>query len=246
MRRVTVVLLVVAGLTVGPGGGMGSIEVGLDGEFVRLEPGTFQMGSPGWESGRYPDEGPVQVTLTRPFRLQRTEVTQRQWVVVMGTNPSGFPGLDRPVECVSWHDVQEFLDRLNRLDPGKGYRLPTEAEWEYACRAGTTEGRYGELAEVAWCAGNSGGRTHPVGQKQPNAWGLYDMLGNVWEGCADGYGEYPVGEVVDPAGPSNGEDRVYRGGSWNHDARDCRAAVRFQLAPAHAADSIGFRLARDP
>ena len=156
---------------------------------------------------------------------------------------------DRPVEQVSWDDAQEFLAKLNLMEKIDTYRLPTEAEWEYACRAGsTTRFCFGDkeekLGEYAWYGDNSEGKTHPVGQKQPNAWGLYDMHGNVWEWCQDWYGDYPAGPVTDPRGPDAGEYRVLRGGSWDNDTRNLRSAVRNYYYPDYRSDIIGFRVAR--
>jgi formylglycine-generating enzyme required for sulfatase activity len=146
-------------------------------KFVTIPAGRFRMGT---EESRSPDQAPVHdVTISRPFDLQTTEVTQAQWVAVMGSNPSQFHGDALPVEQIAATDVDELLRRLNGNDPGRNYRLPTETEWEYACRAGSTESRYGELEDVAWSHLNSGNTTHAVGTKRPNAWGLYDMLGNV-------------------------------------------------------------------
>jgi len=216
-------------------------------EFVRIEPGTFVMGSPAGEEGRYDDEGPqTRVTITKPFYLGKYEVTQAEWEAVMGSNPSGFKkGGSYPVEQVSWNDCQEFIKKLNAKYPGRGFRLPTEAEWEYACRAGTTGARYGELDAIAWWGDDTEtGSTHPVGQKVANAWGLHDMLGNVWEWCADWYGgKLPRGSVTDPAGPSSGSFRVYRGGSWFYVARHCRAASWHWFDPGVWDDDLGLRLA---
>jgi formylglycine-generating enzyme required for sulfatase activity len=210
--------------------------------FVRIEPGSFTMGSPGSEEGRDNDEAQHAVTLTRGFCLMATEVTQGQWRSVMGSNPSGFAscGASCPVEQVSWDDAVAYANRKSQAEGLQpcyegstfvgvgctGYRLPTEAEWEYAARAGTTGARHGSLDAVAWHVGNSGGTTHPVGQKQANAWGLYDMLGNVWEWTSDWYGSYPGGAVTDPVGASTGSNRVLRGGSWYSHARLARAAYR--------------------
>ena len=148
------------------------------------------------------------------------------------------------MESVSWTDVQEFIRKLNEREGGELYRLPTEAEWEYAARAGTTGPRYGETDEIAWYAGNSGGRTHPVGRKRPNAWGLHDMLGNVWEWTADWYGPYPSGAASDPRGPASGSFRVRRGGGWYSDAGRCRSADRNGFEPSYRDFNLGFRLAR--
>ncbi len=153
------------------------------------------------------------------------------------------------MEQVSWDDAQEFLGKLNLMEKTNTYRLPTEAEWEYACRAGsTTRFCFGdeeaELEDYAWYEENSEGKTHPVGQKQPNAWGLYDMHGNVWEWCQDWYGDYPAGPVTDPRGPDTGEYRVLRGGSWGNDSRNLRSAVRDYNNPDFRHYNFGFRVAR--
>ncbi len=170
------------------------------------------------------------------YRMQRTEVTQKQWEKVMGTNPSRFKGSDRPVENVSWDDCQEFIRRVSAMD-GVQYRLPTAAEWEYACRAGSTgdwgkrkNGEEGPFAVMGWYEDNSGGTTHPVAQKEPNAWGLYDMHGNVWEWCADLH-------------QSGNSYRVDRGGSWLSRADNCAAGYRSCRNPGRRDDDLGFRLA---
>jgi len=218
-------------------------------EFVYIPPGTFMMGSPSNEKDRDKDERQHRVRLTRGFYMQTTEVTQRQWKAVMGSNPSRFKGDDLPVERVSWNDAQKFIRNLNRREGGDKYRLPTEAEWEYACRAGTTTRFYfgdseSRLGEYAWYRNNSGGRTHQVAEKKPNAWGLYDMHGNVWEWCRDWYGDYPSGSVTDPKGPSGGSDRVIRGGSWNNKPRHVRSAYRGRNVPGSRNPYLGFRLLR--
>ena len=232
-------------------------------KMVYLEPGTFMMGSPSSEPGRHGGETRHRVTLTKGFYIGATEVTQGQWKKMMGSNPSENPGDDCPVEQVSWEDCQQFIQKLNRLEGTDKYRLPTEAEWEYACRAGS-ETAYcfgsgaGQLDQYAWYDDNSRGRAHPVGLKKPNAWGLYDMHGNVLEWCQDWYdgGIYPSGSVTDPTGPSSGiwlllraPPRVCRGGSWggswNYDAKDCRSAVRYTGSPGDRYDFLGLRLARD-
>jgi len=218
-------------------------------EFVYIPPGSFMMGSP----TNYDEEKQHHVILTKGFSMQTTEVTQGQWRAVMGSNPSYFSncGDNCPVENVSWNDVQEFISKLNRKEGGSRYRLPTEAEWEYAARAGsTTRFCFGyedsRLAEYAWYDVNSGISTHSVAQKKPNAWGLYDMHGNVWEWCQDWYGDYPSGSVTDPTGPSWGSLRVFRGGGWDNFAKLCRSALRNRYLPDYRHNSLGFRLALSP
>jgi formylglycine-generating enzyme required for sulfatase activity len=238
----------------------GKVSNSLGMEFVYIEPGTFMMGSSSGESERDDDEKQHRVTLTKGFYMQTTEVTQGQWKAVMGNNPSHFKncGDDCPVEEVSWNDVQEFIRKLNQREGGNKYRLPTEAEWEYAARAGSTEafanggiselecGYDSNLDAMGWYCGNSNKKTHSVAQKQPNAWGLYDMHGNVYEWCQDWYGDYPSGSVTDPTGPSGGSRRVKRGGCWNLYARYCRSAFRFRSAPDFRFCNLGFRLLRTP
>ena len=214
-------------------------------ELVRIEPGTFQMGS----NDGHADERPVhQVTLTTGFELGKYPVTQAQWVAVMGTNPSRFTaaGLACPVEQVSWEEVQQFVGKLNARGDGYRYRLPTEAEWEYAARAGTTGDYAGTLDEMAWYDKNSGSKTHPVGQKRPNAWGVYDMHGNVWEWVSDWWANSSPSSsaVTDPTGPSSAADRVIRGGSWLNAAWSCRSAFRNRGLPGNRYYLLGFRLLR--
>jgi formylglycine-generating enzyme required for sulfatase activity len=208
-------------------------------KFVEIPAGTFSMGRP--------------VTISRPYYLGVTEVTNGQWQVVMG---DARKDADLPVANVGWEDAATFCSRLSSLpaerQAGRVYRLPTEAEWEYACRAGTaTEYSFGDdeslLGDFAWYSGNSGSHTRPVGQKKPNAWGLYDMHGNVWEWCSDWYGDYATGAVRDPKGPASGSYRVLRGGSWNRTARSCRSASRSWDFPSNRSSSyFGFRLALSP
>ena len=238
----------------GPGGGSGQSAAGrswespLGMEFVRIPSGRFEMGSPSHEEGRWDDERQHKVRISEGFWMGKYEVTQGEWEAAMGSNPSRFTecGTRCPVETVSWNDVQEFIQKLNEAESGKGYRyrLPTEAEWEYAARAGTVGARHGGLGSIAWYDGNSGDRTHPVGQKQANAWGLHDMLGNVWEWTADWYGDYPSGMVTDPRGPSTGSDRVFRGGGWRSGPEGVRSADRGSHSPGGRDDDFGFRLVR--
>ena len=228
----------------------------LDLEMMPIPSGTFVMGSPSDEQDRDSDEGPqTTVTITKPFWLGKTEVTQSQWKAVMGNTPSRRNGDDLPVESVSWNDAVAFCEKLNEmkratLPAGYHYTLPTEAQWEYACRAGTTtrfyygdDPSYSQLGQYAWYADNSSRKTHPVGEKLPNGWGLHDMHGNVWEWCLDRYRDYPGGSVSDPQGPQSGSLRVFRGGSWHRIARDCRSANRFRYGPGRTLDYLGFRVA---
>ena len=217
-----------------------------------LPAGAFTMGTPAGETGRLADEGPPhKVTLTKGFFMGLTEVTQAQWKAVMGadSNPAHFTGDDLPVENVSWNDAVDFCAKLS-LKEGKSYRLPTEAEWEYACRAGTNgpfhTGQGEEsLKQATWLAGNSGDQTHPAGQKAANAFGLYDVHGNVSEWCADWYGDYPQADQTDPIGPAKGSFRVLRGGSWSDAPQFCRAGYRFWDAPAYRNSHSGFRVVLD-
>jgi formylglycine-generating enzyme required for sulfatase activity len=241
--------------------------------FVNIPAGTFSMGSPDGvsefpigsteippaEPGRADDESPHQVTLTQSLYMQTTEVTQEQWQAVMGSNPSSFSGCgsDCPVENVSWNDIQTFLSTLNGMGQGT-YRLPTEAEWEYAARAGSTTafangaiavtncGDDANLDYMGWYCFNSGDTTHPVAQKQPNAWGLYDMHGNVAEYCQDWYGDYPAGPVSDPAGAVSGDAKVHRGGAWGSWVGTCRSAHRYSRPATQRDIASGFRLVREP
>ncbi|HYL92803.1 MAG TPA: formylglycine-generating enzyme family protein [Alphaproteobacteria bacterium] len=220
------------------------------GEFILIPPGTFMMGcSPGDEEC-HPEEKPAhRVAITRAFEIARCQVTQAQYEAVMGSNPSYFPGPDQPVEGVSWDDAQKFCEALNTKQDGYRYRLPTEAEWEYAARAGNTSCRYGVLQEAAWYHENAGDKTHPVGLKEPNAFGLHDTLGNVWEWVQDRYGAdyYSLSPESDPTGPSTGEMRVARGGSWRGVARGlARVSSRYANKSSLHSIVIGFRLVREP
>jgi len=220
-------------------------------EFVAIPPGEFQMGcSPGDAQCAEDEKPPHRVRISRGFEIGKYEVTQAQWEAVMDGNPSDFRGPDRPVEQVSWHDVQEFLAGLNARRDGYRYRLPSEAEWEYAARAGEAGRHYGPLEAIAWYGRNSADETHPVGGKRPNAWGLYDTLGNVWEWCQDWYqGDYYrqlAGAVaVDPSGPVLGEYRVVRGGSWYKYLWFVRVSSRFRERPGARYRHIGFRCVRE-
>ncbi len=235
------------------------ITVGGASQAMRwIPPGTFWMGSAGDEPGRISGEGPRhRVTLSSGFWLFDTPCTQALWVAVMGENPSMFKGPDYPVEGVSWTDARRFIARINSRVSGLNLTLPTEAQWEYACRAGTGTATYAgpmsdwhvdiarALEPIAWHGENSGGTTHRVRLKAPNGLGLYDMLGNVWEWCADGMRAYGADPVVDPVGPTTGESgRVIRGGSWLGLMRDVRAAYRGSTDPENRGASHGFRCAQ--
>lgn len=213
-----------------------------------VEGGTFQMGATS-EQGNdaYNDEKTVHSVTVSDFCMGETEVTQALWVAVMGSNPSSFKGDNLPVESVSWDDCQEFIRKLNVLT-GKKFRMPTEAEWEYAARGGNKSQHYkyagsNTIGNVAWYTDNSGSSTHPVKGKQANELGLYDMSGNVWEWCQDWYGSYNSSAQTNPTGPSSGSKRVSRGGSWNNAyARSCRTSSRFYGNPDRRISYGGFRL----
>jgi formylglycine-generating enzyme required for sulfatase activity len=242
-------------------------------QLTYIPPGTFTMGSPPTEPARWPDEGPqTTVMISQGFWMGRYEVTQGGYLDVMGTNPSYFTGdLNRPVERVNWNEATNYCARLTdrergtgRLPEGYVYRLPTEAEWEYTCRAGTTsafhygselrsgmanfEGHYEYPPcgnDRSWCFNPGGiylGRTTAVGSYPPNVWGLYDVHGNVWEWCMDWAGLYPGGTVADPQGPATGTSRVVRSGGWNYRGRSCRSAHRNWLSPEFRDFFLGFRV----
>ncbi|HET7436091.1 MAG TPA: formylglycine-generating enzyme family protein, partial [Thermoanaerobaculia bacterium] len=214
-------------------------------QFVRIEAGAFTMGSPAGEAQRQNDERAHRVILSRPFLLSATEVTQAQWVAVMGWNRSTHRDANAPVEQVTWNDVQEFLRRMNARGEGH-YRLPTEAEWEYACRAGTTTA-YATGDTLTTKQANYDGRsTMRVASFAPNRWGLYDMHGNVWEWCADEYCPYPSGTVRDPFQACGSKFKVIRGGSWYFGADSARSALRYTHEPQLRGFSIGFRVVKDP
>jgi formylglycine-generating enzyme required for sulfatase activity len=216
-------------------------------QMVFVKGGCYQMGDTFGDG--YANEKPVHEVCVNDFYIGKYEVTQGQWQRIMGNNPSYYKncGDNCPVEQVSWNDIQQFIQRLNNQS-GKQYRLPTEAEWEYAARSGGKSEKYAggnDVDAVAWYDGNSGRETHPVGQKQPNGLGLYDMSGNVWEWCSDWYGEKYYGQSFrdNPDGPSSGSYRVLRGGSWNGEPRGGRVAYRVRYNPGGRYGSHGFRLA---
>ena len=218
---------------------------GVSFEMIPVEGGTFRMGSTG--SDAYDDEKPVHSVTLSSYAIGKTEVTQALWKAVMGSNPSNFKGDNLPVENVSWNDCQDFIRKLNQLT-GMQFRLPTEAEWEYAARGGNRSRGYkysggNDIGSVAWYNGNSGSKTHPVGTKQSNELGIYDMSGNVWEWCQDWYGKYSSSAHTNPTGASSGSSRVRRGGSWGDYARDCRSSLRYNYAPDLRFRDLGLRLA---
>lgn len=251
-----------------PGHATGQIITnGLGMKLAAIPAGRFQMGSPADDFSKRENEVPQhEVELTKGFYLGVYSVTQREYQQVVGNNPSEFTGDGRrPVERVSWFDAVEFCNRLSEREGfspfyriegkqthivgGNGYRLPTEAEWEFACRAGTTTRWWfgndeSRLGEFAWYRENSGRTAHPVGEKRANEFGLHDVHGNVWEWCQDWYGGYPSEAQVDPTGPESGSGRVLRGGAWGDDPDDCRSAVRFDDRPEDRSYVIGFRAAR--
>jgi formylglycine-generating enzyme required for sulfatase activity len=228
-------------------------------KLVLIPKGKFTMGSPESEKGRKENETQHEVTISKDYYLGVYEVTQAQYEKVMGKNPSYFQGAivgnekaNLPVENVAWDDAVEFCKKLSELPvekkAGRVYRLPTEAEWEYACRAGgktaySFDDEPGLLYEYGWFDRNSSKRTHTVGLRESNAWGVYDMHGNVWEWCSDWHGDYPEGAITDPAGPKNGSNRVFRGGCWYYGAAFCRSALRSGSDPSYSNDRNGFRVA---
>ena len=220
-----------------------SVKNGIGMELILVPAGSFMMGS---ESGKADEKPRHEVTISQPFYMGKYEVTQAQWQAVMGSNPSNFKGDNLPVEQVSWDDAIAFIARLNAQKDGYSYRLPTEAEWEYACRAGTTGDYAGDLDAMAWYDKNSGSKTHDVGTKLPNAFGLFDMHGNVWEWCQDWYHDSYNGAPADgSAWLSGGEQkyRVLRGGSWDSDAANLRSAYRYWDTPDYrGGGNGGFRV----
>jgi formylglycine-generating enzyme required for sulfatase activity len=224
-----------------------SISNSIGMELVLVQPGTFQMGSDDGEA----DEKPIHsVTISKPFYIGKYEVTQKQWRDVMGTNPSKYQGDNRPVESVSWNDAQDFIRKLNEKEGTTKYRLPTEAEWEFAARGSTQSNGYkfagsSNVADVAVYTEDSGGETKPVGTKRPNELGIYDMSGNVWEWCSDWKGDYSGSAERDPKGPTSGMARVLRGGSFGDFVNYCRVAFRYGNVPNYRSDYLGFRCVRE-
>jgi formylglycine-generating enzyme required for sulfatase activity len=236
---------------------MGFTYKGVRQDFRWIEPGTFLMGSPAYEPERDEDEIQHEVTLSQGFWLADTCVTQALWEAVTGDNPSGLQGANRPIDNVSWENAQAFITRMNEMKAELRLCLPTEAQWEYACRGGTTGPfSFGDRispADVNYTGnypyhngrkGEYRGQTVEVGSLPPNAWGLHEMHGNIWEWCKDRYGGYGAGAQVDPQGPESGTNRVLRGGSWFNGGRHCRSACRFRGGPSNRDDNYGFRLAR--
>lgn len=214
--------------------------------FVPIPAGRFVMGSPPDEAEHRPDERQHTVTITHPFSIAATEVTQRQWSAIMGRNPSHFDDdPDAPVEQITWDEVQQFIAKLNGLGHGK-FRLPTETEWEYVCRAGSQSAFHGGPTLPATAANYDRERTTRVKTFPPNAWGVYDMHGNVWEWCEDEYCPYPESAVTDPEPARCGSGlKVIRGGSWHFGPDSARSALRYTHAPYLRGFSIGFRLVRE-
>ena len=232
---------------------MGFTYKGVRQDFRWIEPGTFMMGSPKNEPGRSDNETQHKVTLTEGFWLAETTVTQALWEVVMGENPSHFKGATRPVEQVSWDDAQRFIAKMNGMKPELQMCLPTEAQWEYCCRAGTTTAfHFGGKNDLnlervnysgEWYGADGNGETKTVKSYAPNDWGLYEMHGNVWEWCQDWFGDYPARSIVDPQGAESDSYRVLRGGSWILNGRLCRSACRNRYDPGLRNSPFGFRLA---
>ena len=216
---------------------------GVSFKMIAVDGGTFQMG----QSADGNNVTPVHSVTLSSYSIGETEVTQALWKAIMGTNPSNHQGDNLPVEQVSWNDCQTFITKLNQLT-GKTFRLPTEAEWEFAAKGGTKSKGYtysgsNTIGDVAWYNENSGSETHAVATKQANELGIYDMSGNVWEWCQDCYGSYSDEAQTNPTGPSGGSDRVLRSGSWSNDASYCRSAIRSNNSPSSNSVFRGFRLA---
>ena len=224
------------------------VKNGISIEMVKVEAGTFMMGATSEMKGPYDNEKPLhQVTLTNDYYMGMYEVPQALWEAVMGSNPSEYKGDNLPVEMVSWNDCQEFISKLNSLT-GRKFRLPTEAEWEYAAHGGKKSRGYqysgnSNISDVAWYDGNSGSKPHPVGTKQANELGIYDMSGNVYEWCSDWYGSYSSSSQMNPTGADSGSGCVVRGGSWYDFALGCRLSYRGSITPFYRGNDIGLRLA---
>ena len=220
---------------------------GINIEMVKVEAGSFNMGATPEMQDPDTDEKPVhRVTLTNNYYIGKYEVTQALWKIVMGSNPSNSKGDNLPVEQVSWNDCQDFISKLNAMT-GKRFRLPSEAEWEYAARGGNKSRGYqysgsNTIGDVAWYDGNNSSMTHAVGTKQPNELGLYDMTGNVWEWCQDWYDSYSSSPQTNPIGAVSGSYRVFRGGGINSSARFCHSSIRFDNSPAFRSFILGLRL----
>ena len=236
------------------GGGFSNQTITVNGvsfEMVYVEGGSFDMGATTEQgSDAYDWEKPVHSVTLSDYYIGKCEVTQELWEAVMGSNPSNFRGAQNPVESVSWNDCQNFIKKLNSLT-GRTFRLPTEAEWEYAARGGNQSSHYkysgsDNIDDVAWYYDNSGSSTHAVGTKSPNELGIYDMSGNVWEWCSDWYGGYSAGAQTNPQGPSSGSNRVLRGGSWSYSAWNCRVSIRNYYGPDNSDSIIGLRLVLVP
>ena len=221
---------------------------GVSFTMIAVKGGTFTMGATSEQTGAFSDESPTHSVTLSDYYIGETEVTQKLWNAVMGSNPSKFTGnMQRPVEMVSWNDCQTFISKLNQLT-GETFRLPTEAQWEYAARGGNKSKGYtysgsNAIDDVAWYNDNSDRMTHPVKTKAPNELGIYDMSGNVFEWCSDWYGSYSSAAQTDPTGPATGFYRVRRGGSWDDIAASCRVAYRISGAPTNTINYLGLRLA---
>lgn len=253
-RNILTLILLLATLTVAaqsstptPNMDQTFIVNGVAFKMIYVEGGTFTMGCTSeQESGCLSDEKPAHSVTLSDFWIGETEVTQALWHAVMWNHPSALKGDNRPVEQVSWNDCQEFIQKLNEMT-GETFRLPTEAEWEYAARGGNKSLHYkyagsNTISNVAWYTNNNSSGTHPVKDKQANELGLYDMSGNVWEWCSDWYGSYSSSAQTNPAGPSSGSVHVFRGGSWDFHAKDCRVTRRLAIPHDYGTFNIGFRL----
>ncbi len=220
---------------------------GVSFNMIKVEGGTFTMGATSEMENPWDEEKPAhKVTITNDYYIGETQVTQALWKAVMESNTSRFEGNNLPVERVSWNDCQNFIEKLNTLT-GEHFRLPTEAEWEFAARGGNKSKHYqysgsNNLDDVAWYFGNSGSKTHLVATKQANELGIYDMSGNVWEWCQDWFGDYKSSAQTNPTGPSSGSFRVFRGGRWGSEARSCRSSHRNNGIPDFGYNNLGLRL----